>query len=521
MLGELSSRLGLAGVALTLEGGYDLAALRASASATVRGILDGRRAASGQPMTAFYTRGRSSPEGTVAMARGAAIKKDDPARSASLEAAIEHFVVISGLSGAGKSQASKLFEDLGYSCVDNLPPALLDDFLALRRTDPDRYRRTALVLDIRGGDPAPAIQRAAASLADDGARLQLIYLEASDSSLISRYSETRHRHPLQASRSSVQASIAEERGRLAGTRALADHVIDTSGLSIGQLKDRIFAVIPRLSATDDLRIDIVTFGFKYGIPLEADLVFDVRFLTNPYWDPKLKPLSGLDEPVRDFVLGQPAAKRFLELVAELLELTAPAYRAEGKEQLRVALGCTGGYHRSIALAEALAARLKKLPKASVDGLPPGARAMKGPRLPRWLYPGMHLKRWLVLLLAGIAILGLGAAIFIRDLYRQNAADEIAVVYWLTGAWLEPRDPRRAGGGARPDADRHRLLGPHALRDLAIRRARRQRHGGPLHEALPGARPPDRGARWRHRALDAAPWAEGLQRQHHGGGGRRR
>ena len=235
----------------------------------------------------------------------------------------------------------------------------------------------------------------------------------------------------------MQASIAEERGRLAGTRGLADHVIDTSGLSIGQLKDRIFAVIPRLSATDDLRIDIVTFGFKYGIPLEADLVFDVRFLTNPYWDPKLKPLSGLDEPVRDFVLRQPAAKRFLDLVAELLELTAPAYRAEGKEQLRVALGCTGGYHRSIALAEALAARLREAAEGVGRGLPPGARAMKGPRLPRWLYPGMHLKRWLVLLLAGIAILGLGAAIFIRDLYRQNAADEIAVVYWLTGAWLEP------------------------------------------------------------------------------------
>jgi UPF0042 nucleotide-binding protein len=299
------------------------------------------------------------------MARGAAIQEDDATRSASLEAAVEHFVVISGLSGAGKSQASKLFEDLGYSCVDNLPPALLDDFLALRRTDPDRYRRTALVLDIRGGDPAPAIQRASASLADDGVRLQLIYLEASDASLISRYSETRHRHPLQASRSSVQASIAEERARLAWTRELADHVIDTSGLSIGQLKDRLFAVIPRLSESDDLRIDIVTFGFKYGIPLEADLVFDVRFLTNPYWDPTLKPLSGLDEPVRDFVLGQPAATRFLDLVAELLELTAPAYRAEGKEQLRVALGCTGGYHRSIALAEALAERLAKLPKASV------------------------------------------------------------------------------------------------------------------------------------------------------------
>ena len=299
------------------------------------------------------------------MARSAAIHEDEPDRPAGPEAAEEHFVVISGLSGAGKSQASKLFEDLGYSCVDNLPPALLDDFLALRRDEPDRYRRCALVLDIRSGDPAPAIRRASERLEADGARLELIYLEASDASLISRFSETRHRHPLQATRSSVQASIAEERERLAPTRELADHCIDTTGLSIGQLKDRLIAVIPRQAAGDDLRIDIVTFGFKYGIPLEADLVFDVRFLTNPYWDPKLKPLSGLDEPVRDFVLGQPAATRFLDLVTELLELTAPAYRAEGKEQLRVALGCTGGYHRSIALAEELAARLAKLPKASV------------------------------------------------------------------------------------------------------------------------------------------------------------
>lgn len=284
---------------------------------------------------------------------------------AETEAAIEHFLVISGLSGAGKSQASKLFEDLGYSCVDNLPPALLDDLLALRRSEPDRYRRTALVLDIRAGDPAPAIERAATSLAAEGKRLELIYLEASDASLVSRFSETRHRHPLQATRSGVQASIAEERRLLARTRELADHVIDTSGLAIGQLKDRLFAVVPRDVASDDLRIDIVTFGFKYGIPLEADLVFDVRFLTNPYWNPQLKPLSGLEGPVRDFVLAQPAAVRFLELVTELLSLTAPAYRAEGKQQLRVALGCTGGYHRSIALAEELAARIDTLPGTSV------------------------------------------------------------------------------------------------------------------------------------------------------------
>ena len=300
------------------------------------------------------------------MAQRATVQSDEPTTSGEPEAATEHLLVISGLSGAGKSQASKLFEDLGYSCIDNLPPELLDDFLTLRRTDPDRYARSALVLDIRSGDPAPAIERAATALAAEGSRLELIYLEASDASLISRFSETRHRHPLQETRVGVQASIAEERSRLARTRALADHVIDTSGLSIGQLKDRLVAAMPSEAATDELRIDIVTFGFKYGIPLEADLVFYVRFLTNPYWNPQLKPLSGLDEPVRDFVLGQPAASRFLDLVAELLELTAPAYRAEGKEQLRVALGCTGGYHRSIALAEELAGRLTNLPGASVS-----------------------------------------------------------------------------------------------------------------------------------------------------------
>ena len=297
---------------------------------------------------------RIAPDATTDAATASAEPGTDPARP---ETGGEHFLVISGLSGAGKSQASKLFEDLGYSCVDNLPPALLDHFLALRREEPDRYRRAALVLDIRAGDPAPAIERASAALEAEGSRLELIYLEASDTSLVSRFSETRHRHPLEADRSGVQASIAEERRILARTRGMADHVVDTTGLSIGQLKDRLFALVPREVRPDELRIDIVTFGFKYGIPLEADLVFDVRFLTNPYWEPTLKPLSGLEEPVRDFVMQQPAASRFLELVAELLDLTIPAYRREGKEQLRLALGCTGGYHRSIALAEELAARL--------------------------------------------------------------------------------------------------------------------------------------------------------------------
>ena len=306
------------------------------------------------------------------MGRSTAIETAPDARTGTGEGRVaprpelDHLLVISGLSGAGKSQASKLFEDLGYSVVDNLPSALLDDFLALRREQPDRYRRAALVLDIRAGDPAPAIERARGAMATDGSALEVIYLEASDATLVSRFSETRHRHPLQAPRGGVQESIAEERRRLAGTRQLADHIVDTTGLSIGQLKDRLWSLVPRGNVENQLRIDIVTFGFKYGLPLEADLVFDVRFLTNPYWNPDLKPLSGLESKVRDFVLQQPAAVRFLELVTELLELTAPAYRAEGKEQLRIALGCTGGYHRSIALAEELGRRLGALPDASVS-----------------------------------------------------------------------------------------------------------------------------------------------------------
>ncbi len=285
-----------------------------------------------------------------------------PARA---DAELEHLLVISGLSGAGKSQAGKVFEDLGYNVVDNLPAALLENFLDLRRQDRDRYRRSALILDIRAGDPAPAIERAATVLDGDRPGFEVIFLEASDASLVSRFSETRHRHPL-ATRTGVESSIAEERRRLARTRELADHVVDTTGLSIGQLKDRLWSLVPHAATTNELRVDIVSFGFKYGLPLEADLVFDVRFLTNPYWDPELKPLSGQDPKVRDFVLNQPTANRFLELVTELIQLTAPAYRVEGKEQLRIALGCTGGYHRSIALAEELARRLGEVPDVSVS-----------------------------------------------------------------------------------------------------------------------------------------------------------
>ena len=243
-------------------------------------------------------------------------------------------------------------------------PALLEDYLALRRAEPDRFRRSALVLDIRAGDPAPAIERAAAALAAEGTKLELIFLEASDASLVSRFSETRHRHPLEATRSGVQASIAEERRRLARTRELADHVIDTSGLSIGQLKDRLFAVMPRASVSEELRIDIVTFGFKYGIPLEADLVFDVRFLTNPYWDPELKPLSGLEEPVRDFVLDQPPARRFLDLVD----------RAPGADRARLPRRGQGAAAGRARLHRAATTDRSRWPRSCAAGWPRSAGA---------------------------------------------------------------------------------------------------------------------------------------------------
>ena len=267
-------------------------------------------------------------------------------------------VVITGLSGAGKSQASKLFEDLGFYCVDNLPPALLEGFLSLRQREPDRYRRAALVLDIRAGDPGPAIRQAVEQLRSGGVRTDVIYLEAGDASLIARFSETRHRHPL-PSPNGVQASIAEERRRLGPVRELASAVVDTTGLSIGQLRARLLTVIGADGQAEQLTIDLVTFGFKFGLPLEADLVFDVRFLTNPHYVPDLRPLSGLQPEVRDYVLRQPTARRFLDLVEQIVDLTRPAYVAEGKSRLTVALGCTGGYHRSIVLAEELATRLRE------------------------------------------------------------------------------------------------------------------------------------------------------------------
>jgi RNase adapter protein RapZ len=271
-------------------------------------------------------------------------------------------VLMTGLSGAGLSTALKALEDAGYEAVDNLPLSLLP---ALVKPGDEEARPLAVVVDsrTRAFTAHALIALFDALTARPDLAVRLVFMDSADDVLQRRFTETRRRHP-QAMDRPVMDGIQREREMLWPLRMRADLVIDSSLLSTQDLR-RLVAGHLRLESAPSLFIFVTSFSYRLGIPREADLVFDVRFLTNPYWDPKLKPHSGLSEPVRDFVLGQPAAIRFLDLVTELIELTIPGYRAEGKEQLRVAIGCTGGYHRSIVLGEELATRLAKLPKASV------------------------------------------------------------------------------------------------------------------------------------------------------------
>jgi UPF0042 nucleotide-binding protein len=277
---------------------------------------------------------------------------------------VQHIVILSGLSGAGKTAATKLFEDLGYLCMDNLPGELLPDLAELVSDDRERFGRTAIVLDVRAGDAVLALAAMRGALEGRGIRPQVFFLEARDEVLIRRFSETRHRHPL-ADQHGIASSIAEERRRLDPIRDEADVVLDTSDLSLRELRERIFAHLADTPDPDRLSIQLISFGFKYGIPLEADLVFDVRFMQNPYYIEELRQLSGLTEPVRGFVLGQPTTQRFLGIVRELLAFALPAYVSEGKTRLTIAIGCTGGYHRSIAISEELAAWLRAQDLGSV------------------------------------------------------------------------------------------------------------------------------------------------------------
>ncbi len=269
-----------------------------------------------------------------------------------------HVVILSGLSGGGKTAAAKLFEDLGYLVVDNLPGELLPDLAELVSTDPDRFAKVAIVIDVRAGDPRTALAAVRGSLEGRGIRPQVFFLEARDEALIRRFSETRHRHPLESERG-IASSIIEERRLLDPIRAEADVVLDTSDFSLRELRERLFARLGEMAPPDGINVQLVSFGFKFGVPLEADLVFDVRFITNPYYVEELRPLTGLTAEVRDYVLGQPVAGRFLDWLRDFLAFAVPAYISEGKSRLTIALGCTGGQHRSIVLAEELAGWLRE------------------------------------------------------------------------------------------------------------------------------------------------------------------
>lgn len=265
-------------------------------------------------------------------------------------------VIVSGLSGGGKTAAAKLFEDLGYTVVDNLPGELLPDLAELVSSDRERFARVAIVLDVRAGDATLAMAAMRGALEGRGIRPRVLFLEASDDVLIRRFSETRHRHPL-GDEHGIADSISEERRRLDPVRTDADVVLDTSDLSLRQLRERLFAALATDVRPDQLAFQLISFGFKHGVPLEADLLFDVRFMQNPYYVADLRPLSGLTDEVRTFVLDQPVATRFIAFLQEFLEFAIPAYIAEGKTRLTIGVGCTGGYHRSIVVAEEVAAWL--------------------------------------------------------------------------------------------------------------------------------------------------------------------
>jgi UPF0042 nucleotide-binding protein len=269
---------------------------------------------------------------------------------------VADIVVITGLSGAGRTNAAADLEDQGWYVVDNLPTTLVRTIVDLASVPGSAIERLALVV---GTSPHQAdILDEVASLRVAGHRVRIVFLDASTPELVKRYGSTRRRHPLDEGRSLLDA-IAEERALLEPVKAMADVVIDTTELTIHQLKSRLGAMFASDGDGGAMQTAIVSFGYKHGLPLDVDIVLDCRFLPNPFWEERLRPLTGLTAPVRDYVLSQPEAEPFLDRVEELLTLLVPAFEREGKSYLTIAFGCTGGQHRSVAVAEEVAARLRR------------------------------------------------------------------------------------------------------------------------------------------------------------------
>ena len=265
-------------------------------------------------------------------------------------------VIITGMSGAGKTVAVQSFEDLGYFCIDNMPPTLLPTFWELVK-ESGKISRIALVIDLRSRDFFKEVDSLIATL--DNTQLvttRIIFLDSSDSVLVSRYKETRRNHPL-APDGRVSEGIAKERELLMDLRTRAQIIIDTSDISPRQLRERLIKDF----ATKDYQtfhVEVMSFGFKYGVPIDADIIWDVRFLPNPHYIPELRPQTGLDAPVYDYVMKQPETQAFYSKLIDVIEFCLPGYKKEGKSSVTIAIGCTGGKHRSVAIAERIANHLK-------------------------------------------------------------------------------------------------------------------------------------------------------------------
>ena len=262
--------------------------------------------------------------------------------------------IITGMSGAGKSQALKIFGDFGFYCVDNLPLALFQNFIEYVTTSTD-HKNIALGMDMREGDrlkDLPALVKTIKSPAYD---IKIVFLDASDECLVRRFSETKHRHPIHKK---LAAAILHERNALRGIRTMTDKIIDTSDLKLGELKEKL-SVLLASKRTDEMQISVVSFGFKYGILKDCDIVMDVRFLPNPYYVPVLKNKTGLDKPVQDYISSFKETQEFATKFTSLVKYLIPKYIKEGKSYLTIAMGCTGGRHRSVFMAHELAKRLSE------------------------------------------------------------------------------------------------------------------------------------------------------------------
>ena len=266
------------------------------------------------------------------------------------------FVIVTGLSGAGKTEATKSVEDIGYFCVDNLPPKLIPKFAEACNTG--QINKVALVMDIRGGVFFDDLFESLEYLRKNNFKYEILFLDCSDEVLVKRFKQNRRSHPLSPN-GRVLTGINIERKKLREVQDKADIIIDTSKYPIKDLREKINEYFGDKSIEEEISISVLSFGFKYGIPVDSDLVFDVRFIPNPFYIPELKPLSGIDEPVKEYVLKQQETKDFLEKLNDMLKFLIPNYAKEGKKQLIVSIGCTGGRHRSVAIANAVYEELKK------------------------------------------------------------------------------------------------------------------------------------------------------------------